>query len=204
MQNQIDEKEMLSWPERYRTNFINSLWGPRTAFLVGTVNAKGTTNLSIVNSVFHLGANPMLMGLVFRPDTVERHTYRNIIDTGKFTLNVVGKDLVAMAHQTSARYKIDESEFEKCGIDMLWEDNFPAPFVKASNIKIALELDAVIPIQRNGCNIITAKPVIIILPQGFVTENGFVHHELNQTMTAIGLNAYAEIKDTAMFPYAKP
>ena len=74
---------------RYRATLINSLTGVRPAVLVGTRSGSGNNNLAIFNSLVHIGADPPLNGLLFRPATVERHTLNNILETGNYTLNFV-------------------------------------------------------------------------------------------------------------------
>ena len=66
--------------------FINSLSGYKSANLVGTADHQGRHNLAIVSSVVHLGAQPPLVGMIMRPDVVERHTLANIRETGWYTL----------------------------------------------------------------------------------------------------------------------
>ena len=66
---------------RKRAAFINSLTGFKSASLIGTIDNNKKTNLSIFSSVFHLGSNPALVGFINRPDSVERHTLENILQT---------------------------------------------------------------------------------------------------------------------------
>ena len=97
---------------RYRAHLINSLSGFKSANLVGTQDCNGQTNLAIVSSVFHLGAHPPLVGMIIRPHSVPRHTLENLLATKHYTINHVNKDIYDKAHQTSARYDKDESEFD--------------------------------------------------------------------------------------------
>ena len=96
----------------YRLNLINSITGYKSANLIGTQSLNGITNLAIFSSVIHLGSNPALIGFVLRPTTVPRHTYSNLKATGNFTLNTVTKDYIKEAHQTSAKYPEEISEFD--------------------------------------------------------------------------------------------
>ena len=77
----LNNEEIILLEQRYRTAFINSLAGFRQAVLVGTKSLEGITNLAIFNSLIHLGASPALLGLMTRPDTVQRDTLQNIMDT---------------------------------------------------------------------------------------------------------------------------
>ena len=58
----------------------------------------------IVSSVVHLGSNPALMGVVFRPPGADAHNYRNLSSFGCFTLSHVTACHLQAAHQTSARF----------------------------------------------------------------------------------------------------
>ncbi len=109
--NAINEME-----QRYRAAFINSLGGFKSLILVGTADSKGATNLSVLNSLFHIGANPPLCGMIFRPDVAERHTLDNILETGWYTINHVTESIFKAAHQTSARYPKEVSEFDAVGL----------------------------------------------------------------------------------------
>ncbi|MEO6901676.1 MAG: flavin reductase, partial [Bacteroidia bacterium] len=104
--------DILTLENRYRATFINSLGGFKSLALIGTRNGEGISNLAIFNSLFHIGANPPLFGFIVRPDSVERHTLSNILETGEFTVNHVREDFFEQAHQTSARYSNNVSEFE--------------------------------------------------------------------------------------------
>ena len=126
--------------QRYRAHLINSLSGFKSANLLGTVDKNGQENLSIVSSVFHLGANPALLGMIIRPHSVPRHSFENLLETGFYTLNHVNEDIVTQAHQTSARYEKEQSEFIETGLTAEYLNDFKAPFVKESKIKMGLKL----------------------------------------------------------------
>jgi flavin reductase (DIM6/NTAB) family NADH-FMN oxidoreductase RutF len=105
----IKLETLLQLEKPYRTNFVNSLSGFKSANLIGTISKEGKTNLAIFSSVIHVGANPPLMGFLMRPVSVERHTYNNIKETNYFTINRINKEIFKKAHQTSAKYDKDIS-----------------------------------------------------------------------------------------------
>ncbi len=76
------QTDIQAMAQRYRAAFINSLGGFKSLVMVGTADTEGVTNLSVFSSLFHIGANPPLCGLIFRPDSVERHTLTNIEKVG--------------------------------------------------------------------------------------------------------------------------
>jgi len=82
------------------------------------------------------GANPPLLGLLMRPLPDERHTYRNIRRTGCFTVNHVTEGILRKAHQTSARYPEEVSEFDACGLTPEFLGIHTAPYVNEATIKI--------------------------------------------------------------------
>jgi len=63
----LDQNDIRNLDRRYRATLINSLAGVRPAVLVGTRSNDGRSNLAIFNSIVHIGADPALYGLLFRP-----------------------------------------------------------------------------------------------------------------------------------------
>ena len=122
----IDDIENMEL--RFKTAFINSLSGFKSLNLIGTIDASGNNNLAIFNSVFHVGANPALMAFVVRPDSVERHTLENILQTNYYTINHVNQSIIKQAHQTSARYSKYQSEFAATGLTPEFKNDFLCSF----------------------------------------------------------------------------
>ena len=59
-------EQWMTWPSRKRARTINSLSGFKSANVIGTADAQGVHNLSVVSSVVHLGSSPAQMGVVLR------------------------------------------------------------------------------------------------------------------------------------------
>jgi hypothetical protein len=57
-----------------------------------------------------------LIGLVSRPDLVDRHTLSNILDTRSYTINHIHSGILEKAHHCSARYPRGISEFTTSGL----------------------------------------------------------------------------------------
>jgi len=190
--------------QRYQAAFINSLGGFKSVVLVGTVDLQGATNLAIFNSLFHIGANPPLCGLVFRPDTVERHTLSNIISTGVYTINHLNERIYKKAHQTSARYPKDQSEFEATGLTPEFSEGFQAPFVAESRVRFAVEMREKIPLGINGTILMIGQITDVWLPEEIVQPDGFVDLEQAGTLTCSGLDSYHRTQRLARLAYAKP
>ena len=152
--SEIEDMDKLA-----RVQFANSLPGPKPISLVGSISADGQTNLAPFSTVTHLGSNPALIGLISRPDLVDRHTLSNILATRSYTINHVHTDILQQAHNCSARYPRDVSEFEATGLTPHFEKNIAAPFVSESRFRFALELAETIPISANGTVLIIGKVV---------------------------------------------
>ena len=89
-----------------------------------------------------------------RPTHVEIHTYENIIETQKFTINQINTSNFKNAHLTSAKYPREVSEFESCELEKFYHEDFEVPYVKDSLIKIGLILKEEIHIRSNDTRLI--------------------------------------------------
>lgn len=187
----------------YRANLLNSLSGYKPANLIGTKSADGKPNLAIFSSVVHLGASPPLLGLIIRPASVPRHTYENMKETGYFTINHVHEKFVAQAHYTSAKLDRNVSEFDACHLTEEYNNDFLAPFVKESKIKLGLQLVDEIPIKLNNTILMIGKIVQIYLPSYLVSENGNVALDDVNDVAIAGLESYYKVSKLASFSYAK-
>ncbi|WP_376746065.1 flavin reductase family protein [Sphingobacterium multivorum] len=94
-----NEQAIAAFERRYRANFINSLGGFKSLVLIGTKNRDGSENLATFSSLFHLGADPALCGIILRPATDFSSTLENILDQGCYTVNHVSPAFVHQAHQ---------------------------------------------------------------------------------------------------------
>lgn len=200
----IDKAEIEQLEQRYRTAFINSLAGFRQAVLIGTKSVDEKNNLAIFNSLIHLGANPALFGLMSRPDSVQRDTLQNILDTQEYTLNFIQATYYKKAHQTSARYDKGISEFEKVGFTPVYHSGFRAPFVEEAVVKIAMKFEESIPITLNGTILIIGSIMQVDIIDGIVGEDGFVNLSSSDVLISQGLDAYFSSTEIGRLPYAKP
>ena len=196
-----DDIEQLE--QRYRTTFINSLAGFRQAVLVGTKSANGHTNLAIFNSLIHIGANPAYFGLINRPDSVQRDTLQNILETKEYTLNYVHSAQYEKAHQTSARFDKSISEFQEVGFEEAYRPSCYAPFVQDAAVKIAMKLEDTIPIPLNGTILIIGSIMQVDIDASLLESDGFVDLNKANILISQGLDAYFSSKPLGRLPYAK-
>lgn len=197
-------EEILKMDKRFRATFINSLGGFKSVVLIGSKSKDGYENLAIFNSIVHIGATPPLIGFIVRPDSVERHTLENILETKCFTFNHINEDIIPQAHQTSARYPKETSEFEAVGLSPEYKSGVNVPFVLESNIQIEMEFKEKIDININGTLMIIGEVKNIYLPKEVIKEDGFIDLENSGTITCSGLDSYHRTERIVRLPYAKP
>lgn len=189
--------------KRYRGNLINCLSGTKPAILVGSTNDDGIHNLALFSNIFHLGADPALMGYVQRPVGQSGDTYRNIISSKQYTFNLVGQSLIEKAHQTSARYDAGVSEFDTCGLTPFLINGFAAPFVDECAVKIGLEMVEVVPMKINNTILVIGAVQHIILPHGLIQDDGNIRLTADAAMSIVGLEQYFAPEFVRQLGYAK-
>ena len=198
------KEDIINTNKIKRLNLINSVSGTKSANLIGSKSESGQENLAIFSSVIHLGSNPALLGFVLRPDKdVRRHTYDNIITSKSYTINSIHASFIDKAHYTSAKFSVDESEFEKCKLEAQYLNEFNAPFVKASKLKMALKLQEVVDIKINSCKLIIGSIEHLHVDQEAIEENGQVNLQKLDTVAIGGLNSYYALNQIGHIPYAR-
>ena len=196
--------EILALDKYQRIAVLNQISGVRSAHLIGSKNASGASNLAIFNSMVHIGANPPLMGFIMRPLTVERHTYHNIKDTGCFTVNHISIAQHQKAHQTSAKYPSDVSEFEACGFEEEYLGGFKAPYVKTSPIKLGLTFVEDQLIKANQTRLVIGKVEEIYIANEAFDKEGRINFENLELSGVSGLDTYYSFKKLGTYPFARP
>ncbi len=179
-----------------KLKLINGLTGAKPANLIGTQDRKGSTNLAIISSVVHLGTTPPLLGFFMRPNPEKnRHTYQNLLENPHFTINAVENSKAEKAHFTSFNFKKNQSEFDFCDLNIEYLNNFSAPFVQDSPIKIGLKLIETQEIKANNSVLIIGEVELIDTPQ--------LEIDLEQLEIAAisGLNSYYGVYKLADYPY---
>lgn len=193
--------DLAAMPARYRAQFINCLSGFKSANLLGSIDAHGVTNLAMISSVVHLGADPALLGYITRPQTVRRDSVDNILTTGVFTLNHVTSKMLPAAHQTAAKYPADVSEFSACGFHEGYVEGFAAPFVQEAEISIGLRWLECVPIRHNGTQLVIGQIEWVKVPKAAIHEDGYVAIESLNSVAISGLDGYHKTQRIARYSY---
>ena len=204
MNTTLSNAQIMDMEQRKRAQLINSISGFRSVALIGTTDTKGQTNLAIFSSIIHIGSNPPLLSFIMRPDSVERHTLTNILETGFYTINHINAGIYEKAHQTSARYPKNVSEFDATGLTPAFKNDFVAPFVAESHIQIGMEFKERINISINQTSMIIGEIKFVHYPDNCLLDDGFVDIEKAGTITSSGVDSYHTTQLLQKLEYAKP
>ncbi|MCR9016084.1 flavin reductase family protein [Aquiflexum gelatinilyticum] len=202
MMKHFDKASIMEAESAFRRDFINCLSGYKSLNLIGTKSLKGISNLSPFSQVFHIGATPPLVGILFRPHTVERHTLENILETGYFTLNHVTEEFYREAHQSAARYS--GSEFEATGLEEEYLGDFFAPFVVKSKVKLGCSFVESQTLKVNGTELLIGAIEHVWVDKKGLRSDGSLDLNLLGTVTVTGLDEYHVGKKIARLSYPKP
>jgi flavin reductase (DIM6/NTAB) family NADH-FMN oxidoreductase RutF len=199
----LSRSDIDSMEKRRRANLINSLSGYKSANLLGTINSVGQTNLALMSSAFHIGANPPLVGLLIRPHSVPRHSLENILETGEYTLNTVTQTMYRQAHQTTARYPREQSEFAAVGLEEEYS-SLKCPYVAGCPVKSGLKLVDTQTLAVNDTVLVIGEIVELIINKELVADDGQIDHAAANTVALTGLDEYHSCSSLERLPYPKP
>jgi flavin reductase (DIM6/NTAB) family NADH-FMN oxidoreductase RutF len=193
-----------SWERFYRANFVNSLTGFKSVSLIGSINSEGQTNLGVFSSIVHIGSDPALVGYINRPTKAAPHTLANIQATGVYTINHIHPAFLEQAHQSSAKYPEQVSEFEEIGLTPEFIESIKAPFVKESRVKYALSLKEIIPITLNNTFLVIGEIQRVKLEDDILQEDGFLSLDKAASLCSNGIDGYYSTQLIDRYEYAKP
>lgn len=199
---QADEVQLSQLNREFRRNLINCMPGYKPLQLMGTQNNAGVSNLALFSQIIHLGADPPLVGILFRPHTVKRDSLENILETGVFTLNHVRTDSYVQAHWTSASW--EESEFAATGFTEEYKAGVQAPFVQGSPVQMACNLVETLTLAINQTILLIAKIEQVFVAKKGLRQDGTLDFDALETLAVTGLDEYHQGQSLGRLSYAKP
>jgi len=189
----VSKEEFLSWNSKYRSNFINALSGSKGVHLIGTQGKDGGTRLEIFDSVVHISTEPALIGFFVKPLAGATDTYARILETKCYTINHVHKSFLERAHAASLKINC-QSQFDLCNLKKEYTNDFPAPFVAESNIKIGLKLRDDIQVIEGETHLIIGEVEFVNINEDYLEEDGQLDLEKAHDVYGVGLNHYSSLK----------
>jgi flavin reductase (DIM6/NTAB) family NADH-FMN oxidoreductase RutF len=200
----FNNKDILDLDKIYKINLINSCSGFKSANLLGSISNEGISNVAVFSSVTHLGSNPPTLGFILRPTTVPRDTYKNIKDSGIFTINHIYDAIIDDAHHTSAKYPKEISEFEVTSLEEEYKGAFKAPFVKNSPVQMSMKFIEEIFVPSNNVMLIVAQIQELYVNEELLQEDGLINLSKGNIATINGLDTYAIPKFKKQLSYQRP
>jgi flavin reductase (DIM6/NTAB) family NADH-FMN oxidoreductase RutF len=197
--DQINDLEKIK-----KINLINSCSGYKSANLIGTISKEGITNVAVFSSVTHLGSNPPTLGFILRPTTVPRDTYKNILESGVFTINHIFEDIIEDAHHTSAKYEEAISEFDITALEDEYHNDCIAPFVKGSPVQMEMKFIEEYHIKSNNVIHIISEIKNLYVKDDILNDDGFLDLAKGKVAAINGLDAYAIANGNTRFNYQRP
>ena len=194
----IDQMEKIE-----RLNLINSCTGYKSANLLATKSVNGKSNVAIFSSITHLGSSPALIGFIMRPTTVPRDTYKNIKETGYFTVNHITVDMIADAHHTSANYELGISEFDKTNLEEEYKNGIETPFVKGSPVQLYCKYVNEYCIKENDTIHLIASIENLFFEEELAHKDGWLQIDRGNVVAINGLDGYCLPKLVDRFQYAR-
>jgi flavin reductase (DIM6/NTAB) family NADH-FMN oxidoreductase RutF len=186
----ISKETILKMDKIEKLNLINSCTGFKSANLIATKSIEGNTNVAIFSSVTHLGSSPSLIGFIIRTTTTPRDTYKNIMETGYFTINHITIDMIADAHHTSANYESGISEFDKTHLEEEYKEGINIPFVKGSPVQLYCKFVNEYDIKENGTIHIIASIESVFYNEALEHKDGWLQLDLGNIVALNGTDGY--------------
>ena len=188
----------------FKINLINSCSGFKSANLLGSISKEGVSNVAVFSSVIHLGSNPPTLGFILRPTTVPRDTYKNIKESGVFTINHIYEEIIEDAHHTSAKYPENVSEFDVTNLEEEFKGSFKAPFVMGSPVQMSMKFIEEIPVPSNDVMLIVAQIEELYVKDALLQKDGLINLAIGKVAAINGLDTYTIPAFKKQLSYQRP
>jgi flavin reductase (DIM6/NTAB) family NADH-FMN oxidoreductase RutF len=199
-----DYNDIQNLNKIFKINLINSCSGFKSANLLGSLSEEGVSNVAVFSSVTHLGSNPPTLGFILRPTTVPRDTYKNIKDSGSFTINHIHEAIIEDAHHTSAKYPKEVSEFDVTNLEEEFKGQFKAPFVKGAPVQMSMKFIEEVYVPSNDVMLIVSQIEELYIDDELLQADGLINLSKGNIATINGLDTYAVPKFNKQLSYQRP
>ncbi len=90
------------------------LISPRLAVAITTLNSTDTPNACVVSFISPVSKSPPVLMISLAP---VRHTYKNIINSGEFVVNILGKRYIDQLLRCAAKYQEGVNKIQQADLD---------------------------------------------------------------------------------------
>lgn len=197
----FSSEEIKSLDRAYRRDFINRITGAKLAWILGSFHPEFGENLALFSSIVHVGANPPLVGIVFRPSMGKLHSLRNINETKLFSLNSLPLKFRKEIHSSSANGSEELDDFDSIGLQREIDSSHPIPLVKEASIRMLLEPVELAPIRTNSNHFLVSEIKKVEINVAFLDSNEL---PIPEGLTYVsGLDLYCKVESIQSMPYAR-
>jgi flavin reductase (DIM6/NTAB) family NADH-FMN oxidoreductase RutF len=154
---------------------------PRPIGWASTLSSSGVANLAPFSFFTVVCVAPPMISLTIarNPDGSEKHTLKNVRDTGEFCFNVVTEPVWKEMVDSANAFPEGDSEFAETGLTPIPGVKVKAPRVKEVPIHFECKLERVIELGPNRHPLVIGEVVYIHVDPACMTENYIDMKKLN-------------------------
>jgi flavin reductase (DIM6/NTAB) family NADH-FMN oxidoreductase RutF len=154
---------------------------PRPIGWASTVSKSGMTNLAPFSFFTVVCVIPPMISLTIarNPDGTEKHTLKNVRETGEFCFNVVTEPVWREMVDSANAFPAGDSEFAETGLTPLASVKIAAPRVKEVPIHFECKLERVLELGPNRHPLLIGEVVYIHVDSACMTNGSIDMRKLN-------------------------
>lgn len=193
---------------RERHALLTPLIVPRPIAFVSTLSAAGVGNLAPFSFFAMGGQNPQGVAICPTADRngQPKHTLRNIIETGEFTINIVSRAMAELVNQASAPYPPDVDEFDVTGYTRVPSTMVKPPRVAESPAALECKVYQIVP-QGSGPmhgTWVLAEVLHLWVRDDLLAADGLPDTAKLNPAARMGRDEWAEVTADTMFRLTRP
>jgi flavin reductase (DIM6/NTAB) family NADH-FMN oxidoreductase RutF len=121
---------------------------PRPIAFVSSISPQGVRNLAPFSYFTGIASKPPTLCFSIGRRQPEKDTYRNIVATGEFVVNMVTRAMAEATVRASAEFRPDVDEFAACGFAAVASDLVAPPRVAISPVAMECRLRQVVEVAE--------------------------------------------------------
>ena len=136
----------------------------------GTESGFDRDNLITIAWAGVINSDPPMISVSIRP---ERHSYSQIMQSGVFCLNLIGRDLCKATDYCGVKSGRDVDKFKETGLTAMQVEGFDAPAVKEAPAFLCCRVKQQIPLGSHDVFLCAVEQVYV--SDALFDENGGLH-----------------------------
>ena len=154
---------------------------PRPIGWASTVSARGVTNLAPFSFFTVVCVSPPMISLTILPkaDGSEKHTLKNVRETGEFCFNVVTKPVWKQMADSANGFPEDDSEFAETGLTPIPSVKVKPPRVKEVPIHFECKLHQILEFGRKRNALVIGEVVYMHVDPACMTDGSIDMRKLD-------------------------